>query len=313
MQHFPQVIIPFNSIDFQDQSFKISRPDIENRLRKSLELWGPLEPPLLLKRDTGSCIILFGHQRLKILSEMKNIECRAYITDSIDLDFYLPQALLKNERGQIGPMGKIRLMGILRERLSCPPDRLEKVALRALNIPRDFIHNQEMISVLKRIPANLSEYLDIRDISFRVIRELLQLTPGALNLIDHWVRETNPRVNFFRETIEYVHEIYIRDGSLESLSHINPGEIEDRKQREERLHQEVFRIRYPGYSAARQKTEAILDRLKNRGIEIDLPPYFEGRNIRLKLILDKSEEAESIRARLLEIDLKSVEELLRML
>ncbi len=161
-------------IDLQDQTFKLSKNVIKEDLKMSIRRSGILENPVLLKK-AGRHVVLFGHNRLKVLSELNTKIVKSLIIHEIDPVSYIRYALLKNYRGEIGPFGKIKLISIIKKFLNYDPDDVNRIARDELNLPDAFTHDRENIDKAISIPDELKNYIDAKDMNFRTIRDVLNL------------------------------------------------------------------------------------------------------------------------------------------
>ena len=106
-----------DSIDLNNDEFKISKPRGDDRLKQSIQSFGLLDPPVVYK-DDNTYKIIYGHNRLTILKELNlavgSVLC--YITDFPEPGLFIDYALLKNFRGEIGPIGKNKFIRILKNK-----------------------------------------------------------------------------------------------------------------------------------------------------------------------------------------------------
>lgn len=130
--------VSLREIDLEGEAFRVSRRHTDDRLRKSILNFGLLELPVLL----GGVMpfeIVFGHNRIAVVATSGAGSCRALVVDEIGPVEYADYALLKNYRNELGPVGKLRVIHILRERLNADAVMISNVAYAGLNIPDFFI------------------------------------------------------------------------------------------------------------------------------------------------------------------------------
>ena len=317
---FKTATILVNEIDFSYDEFKISRPPGDERLRQSIHSAGLLEPPVLFK-DNNLYRIIFGHNRLAVLKEMDSAESGSgvfcHIADQPDTDLFIRQASLKNYRGEIGPIGKIRFIRILREKFCSGEKNIISVA-KNMQIPDDIL-NPEQIENILFLPESLKIYLDVKDIGFKIIKKILRL-PGDFHiLISRWVSESDIRVNIFKSIIDLVSDINKKDKMQPVLAEIDirlPAASELTKsavRKDEMLYRELFRRRYPEYTNIKLKADKIINDLVKPGIAIDFPEYFEKNEIGLLFRINKNDNVEGFSNVLAKIDLDSLRKLLELL
>ncbi len=303
--------ISIKSIDLENEYYKLSKPVIDDALKKSIEAFGVLEPPLFLNKDKRY-IILSGHNRLKILNQLDVEWVDSFITNDLSQNLFLKYSLLKSHRNEIGPIGKARLIQTLKYDLDTDTDTLLLVA-KNINLPVEFIQRFELLDRLVELPKNLKDYLDLRDIGFKTIKRTLRLPGDAILLLDEWTRAANMRTNIFKSIVEYLFDINKRDKSLGKLKDIDLSSVEDRRHKEDLIYEAMFNIRYPEYSSLKKRADSIISEYKKKGFDIEFPRFFEGDEIELRVDINKKEGTGTIKDRLSKIDVEGLKELLEML
>ena len=124
-------------IDTEDTSFKISRNRIDDDLRASIREFGILDPPVLTDGNCGLTVV-FGHNRVRIASELGWKEIRCVRVKSIDGEWFAGQAILKCRRNELGPAGRLRALKILRDTFHLPAERLLVFAGRGFMLPLEY-------------------------------------------------------------------------------------------------------------------------------------------------------------------------------
>ena len=319
-QNFNTKSLSLNQIDFENNEFKISKPLADDRLGQSIQSFGILEPPVLSK-DNGLYKIILGHNRLFVLKEMdtaesgKDVICN--IVDELNPDVFIRQAILKNFRGEVGPVGKSRFIHILRKKF-CLEEKLVNQAAKNIQIPDDFI-NPEQIENILLIPEPLKNFLDIKDIGFKIIKKILRLSDNARIFISDWVTMADIRVNIFKSIIDLVSDINKKDKMLSGLNRIDFTSTDSTElskstgRKDEILYRELFNRRYPEYSEIKLKVDSIISNLVKNGIAVDFPKYFEKDEIGVLLKISKRDNIEGFRKKLDQVDLDSLEKLLNLL
>ncbi len=313
--------VDLGDVDLEDDSFKLSRNKIDEQLKRSVREWGLLDLPVLLRRSVSKSSpddhgfeypyqIIFGHNRLRILRELHGDSTAAYTVDRIVPERYVRYAFLKGLRGEIGPVGKVKLLTILRDFLHIDADVITLLC-RNLQIPEFISRDERGIHTMSNFPALLRDYLDSRNIGFRVIKDLLRLESDGIHILCSWIEHVNFRVNYFKELVDCMADIRIRDGDLTRLRSL--AIPEEKGKREEDLFEEVFRIRYPEYSEQRDAARTIIRSLERRGVEVDFPRYFEDDRIVVKIPVMKREGSPKIVERFEGIDLQEIDQLLSLL
>jgi len=302
--------VPLSGIDFADDSYRVSRKRPLDALRSSIERFGLLESPLLL-RQNDRIIPVFGHNRIAAAAELGLDSLNAAVVDRVDPTDYRDRALLKCARNEAGPVGRMK-MALVLERLGAGGDELRRTMRYGFGIPDEFATVRMLDSVLD-LPGRLRNYLDARDVGFKVIKELVTLPTEAHVFLAERTAETGLRINIFREVVEMLSDIALREGTLESVLAIPPARTGDRRRDEQALFDAVYALRYPSYSAMKEKAEKIVSGIERGGCAVTFPPYFEGGEITLNIRFARGEREESIRRRLSEVDARAIEKLLELL
>jgi hypothetical protein len=292
--------ISLRDIDREDRYFKISRNHIDDQLRSSIRDFGVLDPPVLVERE-GACRVVFGFNRLCILNDMGADSVEALVLPGIDAEFFAARALIKCLRNESGPVGKVRIISILKD-FGMGSDRLVLIGTRGLQMPQEFIRDDSCVSLVQELPDPVKDYLDNRDIQFRIIRDVIRLPRTALDTISSWLAFAPLRVNIFKFIVEMLTDIQARDGDIGFIEQIRPDESIDRKQWDEYLYDRVREVRYPDYTAMKRDADEIARYFSARGIRLDIPHYFEGDRVDLTVSLGKHDVPESVLKKLSEVD-----------
>ena len=304
--------IMLEEIDFTDLTYKITRNVVADKLFQSVTRHGILSPPILLKND-NNFIIICGHNRLSMALRCGLQSCFCQIIDNLHLNMLLHCSLKKNYHGEIGPVGKIKLIRILTLINSEKADEINRIARHDLGVPEFIFSDPAGMTTILSLPQSLSDYIDSRDPGYKTIRDLIRLPHETLEIIDAWLKSTQLRVNVFREIVDYLYDIYRRDGSTESVGKINYIEIKDHRAREQYIYSRLREIRFPEYSRMIEKAEKIIGGFRGKGINIVLPPHFEGDSIGITLELSRKDGLEPLQKKIAELDLQELRNLLELL
>jgi hypothetical protein len=315
-----------SGIDFENNFYKLSKNPPDSKLRASIKNSGILDLPLLLRGaisgDSGEdsrgsahydYIILFGHNRLRIVKELEYESVDALVADHIDPYTFLKYALLKNCRSEIGPIARIKLIAILKYNLNFGDDAIASICRSDLNVPDFFYTDDAIIKSIINLPTELKDYIDNRGIGYKVIKGILNLGSEYLYLLNSWVKHINFRVNYFKDIVDCIVDIGKRRGGMSSIKSIDIDSIECRRNGEEYVYSEVFKIRYPEYSRMIAKADDMITELKRVGVDVDFPRYFERDSITIKVSVGKREGADKLGEVLKRIDRRAIEKLLDLL
>jgi len=297
--------VRIGDVDLGDRRYKVSRNAVSDEFSASVADLGVLDPVRLLE-GKGGYAVLFGINRIEAAAASGRETVPAGICRSIDPGEYCRLCLLKALRNEIGPVGRVRALGILASIKWKDTARVR----RHLGVPEEFFERPER---LLSLPRGLADFLDCRDVGYRTIRLLLDLPDDATARVSRWVAETSMGVNLFKRGVELASEIVRRDGSLDSLDDTAALAGDDRKAAAERLMEEIGRRRYPRYTELRERAEAIKRKLAGMGFDVDFPKYFEGESFRVSVTVKRGAMPEEVKQTMESLPPDLVAELQRML
>jgi hypothetical protein len=301
--------IRMSDISFSDASFKISRNSVGDELRSSVIEFGLIEPPVI---RGGDGVIIFGHNRLRVLSDNGAESVEAVVTDDIQGMEFVRMAILKHYRNEIGPIGRLKLARILSEKFRMEPADVNRLARNTFNVPDEFASGGGLMEKALGLPETLSAYIDAKDIGYKIIKTILKMDPESIGLMDSWIEAANIRINFFRDMADFIYDIRARDGNTSRLKSIDPGSVEDKKQRELYIYNELRKARYPEYTAMKGKADRIIADFKRGGVDIDFPEYFEGDSLGLRITLSRRNIG-GLRDLMKSLDIEGIQSLIDML
>ncbi len=303
--------ISLAAIDFEDRYYRISRNRIDDTLRSSIREFGVLDPPLVIDGD-GPYKLVFGFNRLRALREAGAETAEVMAVPAVDPEPYAGRVLLKCLRNEVGPIGRLRAHAILKG-MAMDPGRLDRIAKQGLRLPDEFTRDNTLAEPVGELPAVLGDYLDCRDIQFRIIRDLARLPRAAQGALADWISYAPLRVNIFRFIVDMLTDMMTRDGNIDFVKGIRPDGSIDRKQWEDHLYRLIREARYPDYSSSRKRADDVVRYFAARGIGVDYPPYFEGDRIDVTVSLERKDDPASVRKRIDEADLSKLKDLLELL
>ena len=262
--------------------FRVSRKIYPSGLSSSLKLTGMLEIPWIIKNSPGY-IALTCHNRIKILREsgIKSLKC--HVLNDPDVHVFMNYVSLKAYRNELGPAGKLKFILLLTDTFKISDMAVSEYCKKNLKLPDDVINDRKFIERFFLFQDSLITYLDEKDISLRIIRDLINLPSNWLGIISNWTAHVQIRVNFFKMIIENISDIYRRGDHISVIESIL---YEDDKT----LYDEVYRIRYPRYTKMKTESDFIIRNLTGPGLSIDFPEYFDRSFITIKLNIDKKSD-----------------------
>jgi hypothetical protein len=301
-----------NDINFDDRYFRISRDYIDQGLMASIRNFGVLDPPVVMQ-VSGKFRVVFGFNRLRILGNLGHEAVPAVILDRIEPEWYIKQVILKCQRNECGPVGRLKILVLLKDAFSVDSDRMAVIGEHGLHIPEDFIVNGSFLNSVMNLPDSVKRYIDCKDIQYKIIRRLADLPRYAIDSVAGWLDAGMLRVNIFKSIVDMIADICARDGNLSRIDIIQPDASADLKRWDDYLFERIYRARYPAYTSLKTKADDIVQHYSSRGIRIDYPPYFEGDSLKLTVTLQKRDNPDMIMKKMNAIDTAKLKELLDLL
>jgi len=287
--------------------FKISRNLKSNELAVSLKNFGMLEKPFLIKQN-DSFYPLTCHNRIEIVSELNFPAIESYILDLPLLEIFIKNLYVKIYRNECGPIGRIKAFNILRNYFNVTQTEVADIARKVLKIPYEIFSDEKVLSTIEGMPETLKNYIDIKDIPFKLIKDLVLLDDMLIAELNRWIEKIQIRLNIFKKLVDYLFDIRRRDGYFNVIDNDLLMQMDDRM-----LHDYVFKVRYPEYVLKKENAEKIIAQLSVNGISVDYPEFFERDSILLKFLIHKKDKGEIISELASGIDVNRIDELLSLL
>ncbi len=301
-----------SEIDFDDRYYLISRARTGQDFLSSIKDFGVLDPPVVTPAGKKYRVV-FGFNRLRALKTLGHADTPVLLMEHVDPEWYVGRALLKCERNECGPIGRLRILIILKEAFSLESRMIERIGERGLRVPVYFVQNKSLLLSAMELPETVKDYIDGKDIQYRTIRALIDLPASAIDRITEWLEAGQIRVNIFKNIVEMLTDICARDGDIGLIDDGPPDNSEAPKRWDEHLLGRVFSVRYPAYSGLKAKADDIVKGFSSRGIKVGYPAYFEGDTLELAVSVRKGEDPAKVREKISSLDLSALKELLDML
>lgn len=302
------VLVSLSEINCGDVSYRVSRPPLNEQLLVSIKKHGVLEPVCLY--GALPYIPLSGHNRLLSAVSLGLTHINAYIHTDSPADFLYRHVILKNYKGEVGPIGKLNAMMMLRQ-YACAGIDMKNLAAE-LSVPYYF-DDETIIRRVISFDQTFLEYLDVKDANFKLIKTMLSFPPDALEYVVTQTVCAQFRINIFKQMIESVADILRRDDSIGAIQDIRYDANSDKRIAEEKYVAALKSVLYPGYSAASKRAAAISEKYHGQGIEFSLPAFFEGSEIDMHIKLNRRKSFEEIQKRINAIPPSDIDGLLKLL
>lgn len=280
-----------NELSPLGREFKISRDLPSEEFLLSVEKDGVLDPPLLLE-EKDNLRVIFGFNRIDAAEKKgaENITCLKFF--SLSADEYAAAGTLRVYRGDTGPVGRLRMIEILRNFFSADNRSILGYARGRWGVPDEFIHSDDIRRAVLSFGKKLSGYLDSKDIGYKTIKILTQIPSGTAALLGGWAAASSMRVNIFKSSADMIYEIIKRDGpkDVDVLANSIP---ESAKEIEGFIFGSLIKLRYPEHSALTEKVEAIVKRIAANGISADFPLRTENDHLSITVKLGRKRDLPS--------------------
>ncbi len=284
-------MVETDRIILDSKRFKIS-PDIpDESLEISLVKHGFLGEVNLLE-DGNGFVPITGHNKLKVLERRGLLPERinARVFSEVTFNMFYDRLRLKLLRDEVGPIGRISALHIIGKEFSPERRDLEKIAREVLSVPEFIINKTEC---LLNLPVKLSDYLDSRKVPYKLIRDILVLSPELVNSLSVFVSGCQVKINIFKKIIELLFDLSGSDceGSCaEILRDSTTGDVE--------TYSAIYLLRYPCYSEQKKSADELISALSVNGITVEFPEYFERDRFFLKIPVSGKDKDKNISERL---------------
>ena len=216
--------------------------------------------------------------------------------------------MLKVYRNECGPVGRLKAYEILQQDFGINGDELNGFARKYLKLPAEVISDSRFVDGIMNLPVSLKDYIDQKDISFRIVRDIVVSGDDVINEISRWLENTQVRQNIFKMLVDFLFDIKKRDGKLKPVEFPGPGKMDDKT-----LHDIVFRLRYPDYTTKRNEADALISAINSKGVTVEFPEYFERDILSLKFTISKKEKSDRLHELVSSINSENIESLLKLL
>jgi len=305
------VKINLDEINFSDDYYKISKNMLDESLLNSFKRDGILNPPLLLS-DENQKIIVFGHNRLNFIKENGVSSVDVMILKNLNYRLFLNQILLKNYCGEIGILGKIRALEIIREKFPDDFKASSSQILEQLAFPKNIL-NKDFIKKIKSLDTALKDYIDFKDVNHKIVKKLLSLSDEMIDFLNNSVDKLPFKINIFKQIINIFIDLLKLETKLDLTKLYSFLEMENKKEAEKEIIAYLYEIRYPSFVELKNNADNIVDYFKKLNFEIEYPPYFEGNWVKISKYILKNSNLGEVSSSLNSFDFEKLKELLKIL
>lgn len=287
-----------------DDRYRVSRRTGTDSLEHSLRNVGMLEIPVLVRSNAG-LIPFTCHNRIDALKRIGVTELNAVVTDDPDYAIFSGNTALKAYRDELGPAGRAKALFMAAEYFGITD--LKSFCRNILNTSGELLTPGFVHSFLN-LPGVLVEYIDTRDIGFRVIKDIINLPDYMVNALSQWTASIQIRVNIFKMLVDCLFDMK-NTVSRDMLPVITDEDKPDDKS----LFDRIYRMRFPDYSGRKDELKELVSAVSFPGFSVEFPEFFERDTCIVRLEVRSSDSPKDIRSRLARIDIGGLERLVSLL
>lgn len=294
-----------------DRYFQLSNQLISEALAGSIKGFGVISPLLLIEAG-DSFRIVSGHNRYNAAKENGLTELPAIVLGELTSAILLETAAYKEYHGSLSSIGKFNLVKILWQDYHFDTARLKEVC-RTFKINPEMADNPDLYDKILKKGSDLTEYIDLRELSYKDVMLLLSLPNDIVDQLSLIVAQHPLRLNIFREILTLVSGILRLDKNIDILSKLMFDMELQQRELEETLIERLQLLRYPQYSIAQKEGVEIVSRYAGKGIRIILPKYFEGNQLEIGFSVKRKEGYSGIENSLAAITEKDIVKLFSLI
>lgn len=268
-----------SDIDIDSRRYFLSTVASEEQyeqLYKSIQRDGLLSPPLLYQ-DDDLLYIVSGLNRIKAAMDCGIHELEALVCEAFTGDQWLRIIRRRIHDGRIGIIGRMKAVQMLVEEQGLSPETDD------LDIPGLPAYNQwiSLYRIIAGMPAELINYCDAKDVSFRVLQDMVTMPASVLA---GFTRMLPLKVNILKQLSSGIAELLYREAvTEEALSRLFEDPPQKQQERESVLVAEIDKMLNPEITALRQKADELKKRIEKPGLSLRYPENFEGNAVQLSL------------------------------
>jgi ParB/RepB/Spo0J family partition protein len=284
--------VALESVDLEDQRFRISEQVDSARLLESLRQVGQLSPVCLLERKAPSLTVICGFRRLRALKYLGHPDVLAriwYESEQTDLELFR-MALWENlSHRELSPLENARVLTSLKKHCGVHHDQLVETYLPILGLTP---HKNTLRAylALHDLQSQLREMLNDGRITLASAERLSRAPLSFQSKMSSVLERVRWSASLQRETLDLLEELAAIAGSDpgEILSGIELTEtVHDTSlspfQKGERIHKLLYRKRNPRLSRTEEQFLARQKELSlSPNIRVSPAPFFESSEIRVE-------------------------------
>jgi ParB-like chromosome segregation protein Spo0J len=284
--------VTLESVDFEDQRFRISEQLASARLLESVRQIGQLSPVCLLARNEAGLAVICGFRRLWALRSLGHPDVLAriwYEREHTDLELFR-MALWENlSHRELSPLEKARVLASLKNHCGVQHDQLVEIYLPVLDLAP---HKNTLRAylALHDLHPQLREMLNDGRITLASAERLARAPLSLQSKMSLVLERVRWSASLQRETLDLLEE-------LAAIAESDPDEILSGKeitetvhdtslspfQKGERIHKFLYRKRNPRLSKTEEQFRAREQELSlPANIRVSPTPFFESPEIRVE-------------------------------
>lgn len=289
-----------NRIDTADRTFQITTRTDKADLAPTIGAIGLLQPPVLIPKGPDYTVVC-GFRRIAACQSLnlQRIAARLLGTDTPGLQCARMAVADNAFQRPLNVVEQSRAFALIRKFAADSPSWLQIAASTGLPDSRSAM---ERLAPVAAMPATIQKALLEGSIALPIALQLDRLEKAAALALGDLLRKISTGLNIQRELVAMITDISRRDDipiarlveqdDIKSL--VNDAQIPS-PQKAQHLRRLLKMQRYPELSRAEAQYRRTLKSLKlNPQVQLQPPPFFEGKTYRVTLTVDSRRQLKSL-------------------
>jgi ParB family transcriptional regulator, chromosome partitioning protein len=289
---FKSGLVPLDRIDTSDCAFKITSRTDPSDLAGSIDVIGLLQPPMLIEKGPAYSVVC-GFRRIAACMSLNREAIPARILEADTPAMICARIAIADNAFQrpLDVVEQSRAIALIR-RFARESSAWPSIAAKAgLSASRAALNR--ILPVADMSPDLQNAILE-GSIALATALQIHRLKKEDRTALCRLLRSLNASLNIQRELMTLIGDIAFRDGvpmaaliAREEIESILQNEDTERPQKVRVLRRLLKAKRYPALSKAESAFHQMVKSLKlSPRIQLQPPPYFEGKTYRLSLSID---------------------------
>lgn len=296
--------VSLDHIETADHTFKISTTTDKTELAPSIGAIGLLQPPVLIKKGPAYRLVN-GFRRVSACHKLKidSIPARLLRQDCSRMECACIAIADNSFQRSLNIIEQARAYALILGFVD--PSTSWMALAKSVGLPASQASMERILPVADMSPA-LQESILCGNMALPIALQINRLNQADAIALDGFFRKLSAGLNVQRELLDFLVDISHRDGiplvkliEQEEITGILENKEVPAPQKVQALRKLLKTKRYPELSNAEHVFHRMLKSLKlSSRIQIQPPPFFEGKTYRVTLRLDSRKQLKSIHSEL---------------